>query len=332
MLPSKKRSAILAPRSRRRQAYLLAFVLACNPATASAAQSAPVAVDGQIEQLKPGEFLWAPQIAPEGPVTVIVSLQTQRAYVYRNGVPIGVSTVSTGAAGHLTPTGIFTVLQKDIDHVSNIYKDAPMLFMQRLTWGGIALHAGHLPGYPASHGCVRLPAAFAELLYGVSSLGMTVIVTDSPTVPVVMSTPAVLAGADDAVGTGYTWHPERSLIGPVSVVISGRDRRLVVLRNGVEIGSSDIRIDGPVTQTTAFTLRDIDAAGAHWLRLTLPGQPTDDGAVVAAEDQPMGHLPAAFSALLTAVLRPGSTVLVTRDTLKNAGTGQSLTVIATQKP
>lgn len=311
--------------------YCPVFLFLCSPIAAHAGQSTPVAVDGQIEQLKPGEYLWAPQIAPEGPVTVIVSLETQRAYVYRNGVPIGVSTVSTGAEGRRTPTGVFTVLQKDIDHVSNLYKDSPMPFMQRLTWGGIALHAGDLPGYPASHGCVRFPAAFAKLLYGVSKLGMTVVVTKSSTVPVVMSTPSVLAGTDDDIGTGYAWHPERSLTGPVSIVISGRDRRLVVLRNGIEIGSSTVRIDGPVMATSAFTLRAIDEVGAQWLRLPLPGQPVDGVAELAAEERAMGHLPAAFSALLATVLQPGATVLVTRDTLKNAGTGRALTVIATQE-
>ena len=154
----------------------MVLALACVPALSSA-QTAPVLIDGPIEQLEAGEFFWAPEIAPEGPVALIVNLQTQRAYVYRNGVPIGVSTVSTGKAGHATPTGIFTILQKDRDHRSNLYNDAPMPFMQRLTWSGIALHAGNLPGYPASHGCIRLPAPFAESLYGVTKLGLTVVIT-----------------------------------------------------------------------------------------------------------------------------------------------------------
>src|SRR3546814_18004653 len=78
-----------------------------------------------------------------------------------------------------TPTGIFTILQKKVDHKSNLYDDAPMPYMQRLTWSGIAMHAGNLPGYPASHGCIRLPLAFAEHLYGVTQLGLTVIITQS---------------------------------------------------------------------------------------------------------------------------------------------------------
>ena len=93
----------------------------------------PMPIDGAIEQLKPGGYLWAPQIAPRGPVTIVISLTTQRAYVYRNGVPIGVSTVSTGAPGRETPTGIFVILQKAVFHRSNRYSNAPMPFMQRLT-------------------------------------------------------------------------------------------------------------------------------------------------------------------------------------------------------
>src|SRR5207253_3277748 len=114
--------------------------------------------------LKPGDYLWHPEVSPAGPVVVLVSLPDQVMYVYRNGVRIGRSTVSTGTAGHRTPTGVFTVLQKKVDHESSIYKGAKMPNMQRLTWTGIAMHAGQLPGYPASHGCVRLPEDFAEKL------------------------------------------------------------------------------------------------------------------------------------------------------------------------
>ena len=126
--------------------------------------------------LKPGDYLWHPEVSPAGPVVVLVSLPDQVMYVYRNGVRIGRSTVSTGTAGHRTPTGVFTVLQKKVDHESSIYKGAKMPNMQRLTWTGIAMHAGQLPGYPASHGCVRLPEDFAAKLYTVTNLGTTVII------------------------------------------------------------------------------------------------------------------------------------------------------------
>ena len=106
-------------------------------------------------EVKPGEFVWIPEVSPAGPVVVIVSIPEQEMFVYRNGIRIGRSTVSTGAKGHPTPTGVFTILQKKVDHESSIYKGAKMPHMQRLTWDGIAMHAGRLPGYPASHGCVR---------------------------------------------------------------------------------------------------------------------------------------------------------------------------------
>src|SRR4029077_6328205 len=135
------------------------------------------------ETLKPGEFIWQPQTSPHGPMVMVVSFPHQIAHVYRNGVLTGASTVSTGKKGHETPTGTFTILQKHADHYSNIYNDAPMPYMQRLTWSGVALHAGKLPGYPASHGCVRMPYEFAKLLYAESSTGITVVVSDAKSFP-----------------------------------------------------------------------------------------------------------------------------------------------------
>src|SRR5262249_2541590 len=123
------------------------------------------------KEFRTGDYIWHPEIAPAGPVVILVSLPDQVLYVFRNGVRIGRSTVSTGKKGHRTPTGVFTVPQKKVDHESSIYKGAKMPHMQRLTWRGVAMHAGQLPGYPASHGCVRLPVDFAERLYSVTSLG-----------------------------------------------------------------------------------------------------------------------------------------------------------------
>jgi lipoprotein-anchoring transpeptidase ErfK/SrfK len=97
-------------------------------------------------------------------VAVIVSLPDQLVHVYRNGVRIAVSTCSTGKPGHATPTGVFMVLEKDKHHHSSTYNNAPMPNMSCLTWDGIALHAGQLPGCPASHGCVCLPLASSEKL------------------------------------------------------------------------------------------------------------------------------------------------------------------------
>ncbi|MEI6547369.1 MAG: L,D-transpeptidase family protein, partial [Burkholderiales bacterium] len=138
--------------------------------------SSAVELARQADQLKPGQWVWAPEIAPDGPITVYVDLSRQLATVYRNGVRIGVSTVSSGKPGHETPTGVFTILQKDAKHRSSTYNNAPMPYQQRLTWDGVALHAGGLPGYPESHGCVHLPYEFARLLFGETPMGATVIV------------------------------------------------------------------------------------------------------------------------------------------------------------
>src|SRR5262245_43031907 len=101
--------------------------------------------------LKPGQYVWEPERAPEGPLLIVASITEQVAYVYRNGIRIARSSCSTGRAGHPTPTGVFTILEKEVHHTSSIYKGAEMPYMERVTWGGIALHARYLPGYPDSH-------------------------------------------------------------------------------------------------------------------------------------------------------------------------------------
>ena len=124
----------------------------------------PVIAETEVEdvrQLKPGQYVWYPERAPAGPMAIVVSLPDQLVYVYRDGIRIGVSTCATGRPGHETPTGVFTILQKDADHHSSLYNDAPMPFTERLTWSGVALHAGNLPGYPEFP---RLRASAARVL------------------------------------------------------------------------------------------------------------------------------------------------------------------------
>ena len=114
---------------------------------------------------------------PVGPVLAVVSLARQRISVYGSAGLIAQGAVSSGRPGFPTPTGVFTVIQKNRFHRSNIYSGAPMPYMQRITWSGVALHAGVLPGYPASHGCIRLSNAFAMELWGITKLGARVVVT-----------------------------------------------------------------------------------------------------------------------------------------------------------
>jgi len=123
----------------------------------------------------------------KGLLSVIISLNKQRLTLYSDGQPIAYSRVSTGVPGHPTPTGVFSVIQKDRWHHSNIYSNAPMYFMQRITWSGVAMHEGVVPNHPASHGCIRLPGAFARQMWGITKLGVRVIITHGEVTPVAIS-------------------------------------------------------------------------------------------------------------------------------------------------
>lgn len=125
------------------------------------------------------------------PVFAVVSLNEQRINVYGVNGRVLSSPVSSGNVGYETPAGVFSIVQKKPQHNSNLYDDASMPFMQRITWTGIALHAGALPGYAASHGCVRLPLAFAEQLFGVTKMGMRVILTRDEIIPQDFNHPAL---------------------------------------------------------------------------------------------------------------------------------------------
>ena len=237
-----------------------------------------------IAGLKPGEYIWSPALAPRGPMEIVISLSAQRAYVYRNGVRIGASTASTGRKGRETPTGVFTILQKHRFHRSNRYNNAPMPFMQRLTWSGVALHGGPLPGYAASHGCIRLPHAFARELFAVTTLGATVMITDGAPGPVRLVESSLLAPpSTDSAAAGdlaqYSWQPQIAPYGPVSVLVSSHDERLIVLRNGKLIGSGHIRVPpGQLVGTQALEFKGFNAQGqSEWIYLDVPGQETMKG-------------------------------------------------------
>jgi hypothetical protein len=121
---------------------------------------------------------------PKGPLQIVVSINDQKVTLFSNGVRVAQGPVSTGVPGHPTPMGIFSIIEKDRYHHSNIYSAAPMPYMQRITWSGVALHEGVLPGYPASHGCIRMSHDFAQKLWPVTKLGVRVIVTRNQVAPV----------------------------------------------------------------------------------------------------------------------------------------------------
>jgi lipoprotein-anchoring transpeptidase ErfK/SrfK len=175
---------------------LLLMALATGCATVPSAPPAPAAPAkvgwGQTERalaaearvfggplpLKAGEWKWNASAPKTGATEIVVSLGRQRAWLYRGGELAAVTTVSSGSPGHDSPVGRFPILEKQRFHKSNRYSAAPMPFMQRLNWYGVALHGGVVPPYPASHGCIRLPMRFAEQLYAATAVGTPVWVED----------------------------------------------------------------------------------------------------------------------------------------------------------
>ncbi len=315
-------------------ALALALPLVAQAATPAAKSTTATAEVRGPTDLKPGEYLWHPEVSPAGPIVLVVSLDEQRAYVYRNGIAIGLSTISSGKTGHETPTGVFTILQKDKDHKSNLYNSAPMPYMQRLTWDGIALHGGSLPGHPASHGCVRLPQAFAQKLFSETQRGDTVVVADAKSAPMTLAYPAVLAPVnargqalpetEGASPAKAWWDDAAAPSGQVGILVSLHDQRLYVLRDGVMIGESPLRADAlPAFQgTTLFVMGqgfsetpsplDTQQRLHQWTAYPLLGQDRAQATpdLLATPSLPMA-LPTDFARQLYQVLVPGTTLLVT---------------------
>jgi hypothetical protein len=282
-------------------------------------------------KLKPGEYWWHPEISPQGPLMVLISIPEQTMHVYRNGILIGRSSISSGSQGHGTPGGVFTILEKKKEHRSKKYDNAPMPYMQRLTWTGIAMHSGQLPGYAASHGCVRLPYDFSQLLFNETSSGGTVIIGDGKTpVPRLASNPGLLLAPKDfspgmlrPLGKNdYDWHPERSPEGPITIVISSADRAMYVYRNGdaigrasVEVGSKGLAgreklgnhvftmLEGTTGRPSRFTPNHQEA---RWMRVTSEGKPVDPDNLASRL-----RFSSEFADKLAPELKPGTTVIVT---------------------
>ncbi len=290
--------------------------------------SSPVELARQADRLKPGQWVWAPQIAPQGPLLVVVNLSRQLATVYRNGVRIGITTVSTGKPGHDTPTGVFTILQKDANHRSSIYNNAPMPFQQRLTWDGVALHAGGLPGYPESHGCVHLPYAFARVLFAATRHGTTVIITGDARHPVTAASGEVLApGTQGGPVAGEFWAPERSPSGPVTLVMSRSDQAVAILRNGVEIGRAAAVNASTDDDTHVLTLGVGTDGKPHWIYAGVSGHAGEAGRELDEATRNLVRIAPDVYAKVLPILAPGTTMLVTQAPLAAAATGTTLTVL-----
>ena len=276
------------------------------------------------DQLKPGEWVWAESVAPAGPVLIYVDLSRQLATVYRNGVRIGISTVSTGKPGYPTPTGVFTILQKDPTHHSNKYENAPMPFQLRLTWDGVALHAGGLPGYPESHGCVHLPLKFAQELFKITNLGVTVVISGDAATHVRTSDESLLAPID-AKGVVapkrnldnelFRWTPELEPVGPVSIVVSKHDQAIVVLRDGVEIGRSVAEVDDDDPGTHVISVIAAPDGKLRFIYVGLPGHEEDSGRELDEATINRVRVPRGFNEAMKPLIQPGVTILVTESSV-----------------
>lgn len=300
------------------QLIVTVCVVAVFLATASAAQR-------HIGRLPAGKFFWEPELAPSGPLVVIISLPDQTLSAYRNGIRIAYSSISSGVKGRSTPSGVFTILEKEVTHFSNKYHHAPMPFMQRLTWEGVALHGGDLPGYPASHGCIRLPREFAKKLYSVTTRGTTVIVVDEKHPQPTIATHAgiLLANADSEpdisqpLETEFEWNPERSAQGPITILASGADETVYVYRNGIPISRAGIKIDNPQQPLGGHAFTMLEGA-AEMPSPLVPGRPAHRWMAVRTQGkttlEDIGrrmHVSPEFAEKLYDLVSPGTTVVVT---------------------
>ena len=322
------------------------FVAATLATPAVALLPRAVAQDGaDPATLKPGEFAWNPERSPSGPVVVLVSIPGQWVVVYRNGKRIGMSTCSTGKPGHSTPAGVFVILEKDRNHHSSTYNNAAMPNMQRLTWRGVALHAGNLPGYPASHGCVRLPPEFAKLLFEVTTLGTPVIVADSAMSTADIRHPGLLISshteelARQAVqaAAGKTHHPQTATVDTheaVSFVISTADRKFTAFVNGKESFTAPVTLRSPDKPfgTHAFTLTGPDSDPRHmqWLAIGLDPKVDANAASGLLLSETLNRIDLAQETAkrVTAMMHPGTTLVVTdRPASDDSRSGSGFTVM-----
>jgi hypothetical protein len=277
-------------------------------------------------KLKPGEYWWRPDLSPNGPVDVLVSVPLQTMHVYRNGILIGRSSISSGSTGHDTPAGVFTILEKKQTHRSKKYDNAPMPYMQRLTWTGIAMHSGQLPGYAASHGCIRLPYDFSVLLFDATAKGGTVVVGNGKTpTPRLASNPGIMLAPKDfspamlrsLAANEYDWHPERSSTGPITIVLSAADKALYVYRNGNPIGRATLEVNGRGRiGTQVFTLLEGTTGkpsqlapgreALRWMNVSNEGRPIEPEQMASRL-----RFSPEFATKLADEIKPGTTVIVT---------------------
>ncbi|QDL97731.1 L,D-transpeptidase [Rhodopseudomonas palustris] len=258
---------------------------------------------------------------PQGPVVIAVSIEQQKLRVYDANGLFAETPVSTGMRGHATPLGVFSVIQKNKYHRSNIYSGAPMPYMQRITWSGIALHAGALPGYPASHGCIRMPMPFAIKMWGWTRMGARVIVSAGDVTPASFAHPLLATKklapdpepmVADSPEAAITAKPDQK-----AAVDRSADQIIAPegLRRGIALDSDKPTAAAPVrtadAAAAAVTLTDASSGKAGSDKATetgdagAPAKPQDKIATVQADQQPaQGQSNAAAAEASTATALP----------------------------
>lgn len=318
------------PLPRRRWLQAAAFALTAA-APLARAQTRSQRKRRSAYPIAPGRSFWLPELSPAGPVVAVVNLYTQHAQIYRNGIAIGYTSVSTGKRGYGTPTGRFQVLEKRRFHRSSTYGNAPMPWMVRLTWSGIAFHSGALPGFPASHGCIRLPASFAPQLFGALSLGDTVAVLNQPADAFTTLAPidplgrpllqpemlaatawwreaaasAASVSASPVSASLLTGAPASLAAPPLALLVSLPQQRLFVLEAGQVAAAAPLP---PGARQQALPLAAAPLSWqppGHW---QAPGQ--SGNAADATLWQTVLPSDAAFSQRLRARITPGSTLVL----------------------
>lgn len=293
-------------------------------------------VNKYAEQLENGEFNWFPERSASGPMLIIVSIPDQKLHVYRNGIRVAASTCSTGKPGHSTPTGVFKILEKDKHHRSSTYNNAPMPNMNRLTWSGIALHAGQLPGYPASHGCVRLPLQFSDMLFGITKKGLTVVIADNKSFPSEVVHPGMVlgqyarsefTGVDTSIKKSQYSEGRTPTPKSTSVVVSAKDKKISVFEDDkvVATGAVKIQDDRRPLGNRAYVLHGVDEERMD-LRWSSVGYGKTDREDMARELQRINAEPQVREKIRKR-MHHGMTIVTTDGSHTEANRGSDFTII-----
>jgi hypothetical protein len=213
---------------------------------------------------------------PKGPLQMVVSIGGQHVTLYANGTRVTQAKVSTGTPGHPTPLGVFSVIEKDRWHRSNLYDSAPMFYMHRLTWSGVAMHEGFLPGYAASHGCIRMPTDFVSRLWQISKLGVRVVIARNDPVPYEFDHPKLFNPRSRPVAQLSSPEPLEGLRSTLAAADTGA-RRMVLAQANVTDAVEQAQPSAQSEAPAASQPTEVETTG-----VTPPTQAIDAPAVEAA--------------------------------------------------